>query len=259
MTGDLQPSGPVVLLAGPGDSTWIVANALHRALLLDAVLLEPSASRLGMIRRRAHRLGWVTVGGQLAFLPLAGVLRRRSAARIDQICRHYDLDRRPPSDVPVVAIPSVNDRVALQELLARQPSVVVVNGTRIIASHVLEAVEAPFINMHAGITPAYRGIHGGYRALAQGDADNFGVTVHLVDAGVDTGQIISQVRACPGPLDNFATYPYLQVAAGVPALVNAVDAARMGVIQVRQTNLPSQLWSHPTLAEYLHGWRRGIR
>jgi len=148
--------------------------------------------------------------------------------------------------------------VALHELLDRKPSVVVVNGTRIIGSHVLEAVDAPFINMHVGITPAYRGVHGGYWALAQGDPANFGVTVHLVDAGVDTGQVITQVRVRPGPLDNFATYPYLQVAVGVPALVEAVNAARTGAIQLREADLPSRLWSHPTLWDSLRLWRDGI-
>ena len=31
-------------------------------------------------------------------------------------------------------------------------------------------------------------MNGGYWALATGDVGNFGTTVHLVDAGVDTGE-----------------------------------------------------------------------
>ena len=56
----------------------------------------------------------------------------------------------------------------------------------------------PVLNYHAGITPKYRGMNGGYWALATGDAGNFGATVHLVDAGVDTGGVLHQVRGRPG-------------------------------------------------------------
>ncbi len=71
---------------------------------------------------------------------------------------------------------------------------VLVVGTRIISRKVLVAVAAPFINYHDGITPKYRGIHGGYWASAQSDLANFGVTVHLVDPGIDTGEVLYQAR-----------------------------------------------------------------
>ena len=51
----------------------------------------------------------------------------------------------------------------------------------------LEACGCPVVNYHSGINPAYRGINGGYFALANGEPEHFGVTLHLVDLGVDTG------------------------------------------------------------------------
>ena len=54
-------------------------------------------------------------------------------------------------------------------------------------SPLLEAVPAVFLNTLAGITPSYRGVHGAYWALVQRQPDACGVTVHLVDAGIDTG------------------------------------------------------------------------
>ena len=45
----------------------------------------------------------------------------------------------------------------------------VVNGTRILSRRMLESIDAVFLNMHVGITPKYRGVHGGYWALANGD------------------------------------------------------------------------------------------
>ncbi|HEX8349388.1 MAG TPA: formyl transferase, partial [Hymenobacter sp.] len=115
----------------------------------------------------------------------------------------------------------------------------------------------PFLNTHAGITPLYRGVHGGYWALANNDAAHCGVSVHLVDAGIDTGGIIAQALIRPEPEDNFSTYPLLQVIAGMPLLKEAVRAALAGTIQLRPApEGTSRLWSHPTLAEYKANRRR---
>ena len=102
---------------------------------------------------------------------------------------------------------------------------VLVVGTRIISRKVLSAVQAPFINYHDGITPKYRGIHGGYWASAQNDFANFGATVHLVDPGIDTGAVLYQVRPRPLGEDNYATFSYLQLAAALPLLERAAEDA----------------------------------
>ena len=111
-------------------------------------------------------------------------------------------------------------------------------------TRVVDRVDAPFVNVHAGITPLYRGVHGGYWALASGDRGNCGVTVHLVDEGVDTGGILGQARVDPGPHDDFSTYPLLQLAAGLPLLLEVLPAVAAG--QARTLPPPlgeSRLWT----------------
>ena len=75
-----------------------------------------------------------------------------------------------------------------------------------ISNTTLRSTDAPFINYHSGINPAYRGMFGGYFALANGEPEHFGATVHLVDEGVDTGEILYQSRLRTEPDDNFHTY-----------------------------------------------------
>jgi methionyl-tRNA formyltransferase len=156
-------------------------------------------------------------------------------------------------------VESVNSPEARDWLVRQRPRVAVINGTRIIAQRCLEATDAIFINTHCGITPQYRGAHGGYWALYANDAGNCGVTVHLVDAGVDTGGIIAQKRIAPGPGDNFATYPYLQLAAGLPLLIEAVRTTLRGALRPTAPSNEGGMWYHPTLWQYLAtGLRRRV-
>lgn len=252
-------SGRLVLLTAEGRSGRIAANFLGREFPALTVIVERPLSRSELLRRRLRRLGWPTVAGQIAFMAFQRVQERLSGRRIAEIERGAGLDDRPLAGVPVIHVASVNAAECVRQLVALDPAVVLVMGTRLIDEAVLGAVRAPFINYHAGITPKYRGVHGGYWALAEGDRENCGVTVHLIDPGIDTGGVLRQAPITPSTADNFSTYPVLQLAAGLPLLAQAARDAAGGKLQVRPVDLPSHLWSHPTLWGYLAtGWRRGV-
>jgi methionyl-tRNA formyltransferase len=189
------------------------------------------------------------------------LLKAGSRRRVGEIIQQFDLDASPIPATKLTRVRSVNSDDTIRFLQEIQPSVVVVSGTRIIAGRVLDSVAAVFINMHAGITPMYRGVHGGYWALVEKNIDACGVTVHEVDTGVDTGRILGQTRITPDGADNFATYGFLQLATGVPLLKRAVRDACEG--QLRPVAAPSgqsRLWTHPTLAEYIyHRMKSGVK
>lgn len=237
------------MLAAPGDST----NIVYHALRPDRVIIEKPVSSWQLFRRRIKKLGWKTAIGQVAFrLLIVPWLAFSSRRRIDSIVDQHQLSLAPIPETEIIHANSVNDDATIRALADVKPDVVLVNGTRIIAERVLKSSKATFLNTHAGITPLYRGVHGGYWALAGGDLENCGVTVHVVDPGIDTGSIVAQARIQPTPQDNFATYPYLQLAAAVPLLKKAVAAAADGSLEL-QSAPPgkSKLWTHPTIAEYL--------
>jgi methionyl-tRNA formyltransferase len=88
-----------------------------------------------------------------------------------------------------------------------------------------------------------------------------GVTVHEVDTGIDTGRILGQARITPNGKDNFATYGFLQLAAGLPLLKKAIRDACDGQLQpVDAPRGESRLWTHPTLAQYVyHRVKSGVK
>jgi folate-dependent phosphoribosylglycinamide formyltransferase PurN len=260
--GDLKTDGVVVMLAGPATSTNVTYNALSSSVGLAAVLMETRTNSRTLLRRRAARLGVGRVVGQLLFrAAVTPLLSQMSTARIREIQASFDLDVSPiPSDV-LREIPSVNSAETVSLLERLGPRVVVVKGTRLIRPAVLRAFpDTVFLNLHAGITPRYRGVHGGYWALAQNDPSHCGVTVHVVDAGLDTGRIIAQALIAPTMADNFVTYPWLQLGVGVPLLISAVRAASSGRLETfASVDGPSTAWSHPTALEYFRNRLRGVR
>jgi methionyl-tRNA formyltransferase len=250
----------IALLCADGDSTRAIYNALRAEFQVVKVIMEQPVPRTRMAKRRAKRLGVVKVLGQVLFIAcVVPVLRRSAASRIREIEEEFGLAKELPEDV--IRVDSINSEAARKALREIDPAVIVVSGTRIIGKETLESVDAPFINMHAGITPLYRGVHGAYWALTEDQPKHVGTTVHLVDKGIDTGNIIDQAHFAVTEKDNFATYPYLHTAHGIPVLLNAVHDALDGELKVRTepSGLDSKLRYHPSIWEYgYYRIRRGV-
>jgi folate-dependent phosphoribosylglycinamide formyltransferase PurN len=255
----------LILLAGKGESTSIVYHELQKNFSLQYVLLEDPIPRIQFLQKRIKRLGWFHVLGQVLFqLLMVPCLKFCSKKRSQEIKKKAQLNNSPIDSKQIIAVSSVNSEETKKHLKKLNPDLVIVNGTRIISTETLNCISAPFINMHAGITPQYRGVHGGYWALVQGEWENCGVTIHLVDKGIDTGAILKQDRIEPEGKDNFVTYPLLQLVAGLPLLKEAVNDClshkKPNPLIKEQKARTSQLWSHPTLWEYWSNrLKKGIR
>lgn len=239
------------MLVGDVDTSRIVYNAIKDDFQVVEVIQEKSESIGKFLGRRIKKLGLLAVGGQVAFFVINKLLKSTAKNRIEEIKQSFDLDTTDyPEDI-LRQVESANSQEVIERLKEINPDVVVVNGTRIISKKVLRSVNIPFINTHTGITPRYRGVHGGYWALVQRDAEHCGVTVHLVDPGIDTGDILYQQTIQPQTNDNFNTYPYLQYAHAIPLIKKAIRDILENKIQIKKNPLDSQLWYHPTIFEYL--------
>lgn len=263
-----MPAEPprILLLGDRSTATAAVVHALTAHLdgrATVTALLEESPSRIALARRRARRLGVVKATGQVAFVGLGlPWLRWRGRRRVLQIAQDHHLDLTPLRD-PVL-VRSVNDEGTMALLGEVSPAVVLVHGTRLISPAVLGMLSVPILNVHAGVTPRYRGVHGGYWALREGRADLAGSTVHLVDKGIDTGGILAQATFSAEGSDSIATYPFLHLACAMPLLLDQVDSVLAGTHPEGVPPLPgaehSQLRWHPTMLDYLVARRRtGVR
>jgi phosphoribosylglycinamide formyltransferase-1 len=117
------------------------------------------------------------------------------------------LDRAEAAGVPVFVERLVDhpdraawDRALTEAVAAHRPDLVVSAGfMKIVGPAFLARFEGRMINTHPALLPSFPGAHGVRDALSYG-AKITGVTVHLVDSGVDSGPVLAQapVPVLPG-------------------------------------------------------------
>ena len=254
-----EKHAPIVFVTEGGPHVWAIVNAVADRFGPVTVILESPESKRRLLRRRARRQGWIATAGQLATMVLIRLAKRFNASHAAGIAVQHGLVTEPGPDQAIVAVPSANAPECLDAIAALKPGVVFLAGCRMLTRETLTKMPCPVINYHAGISPKYRGMNGGYWALATGDADNFGTTVHFVDAGVDTGGVLKQMYGKPEKGDTIASYPLRQAAFSRGICVEAVEELLAGTAKTFEPALPSKQWYHPTIWFYLWtGLARGV-
>lgn len=246
----------IVLLAGNSESSLYLYNKLNKKFIIDYVLIEERVSTLKLIQSRIKKFGLLKVINQLLFQTvLVFLLKLFSKSRINEIQQQFGLENNEIPSKKLINVESVNCDDCLRVLKQIKPDLIIVNGTRIINKNILNNVKALFINTHVGITPEYRGVHGAYWALVNNDAQNCGVTVHKVDEGIDTGDLIAQSTIKITRKDNFVTYPYIQTGVGILLMEETINKIINNNLDCYiKVNSISNLYTHPTFTEYLYNY-----
>lgn len=112
----------------------------------------------------------------------------------------YAFERAAAAGVPTRAFPLADhaDRAARDEAMATLLDdelgvdlVVLAGYMAILTPGFVRRFAGRLVNVHPSLLPAFQGLHAMQQALDYG-VTVFGVTVHLVDEGVDTGPILRQ-------------------------------------------------------------------
>jgi len=90
---------------------------------------------------------------------------------------------------------SINDENIVKEIKALSPDLLVCYGSSLIKSSLLNDYAGRFLNAHIGLSPYYRGSGTNVWPLINGEPFMVGATFMYIDAGIDTGKIIHQIRA----------------------------------------------------------------
>lgn len=83
-----------------------------------------------------------------------------------------------------------NDARIIEIIDKINPDAVVVYGGSIIPNRILQKISIPILNIHGAILPGYRGLDSYWWLILDSKEYLQGYTIHYLDSGIDTGNII---------------------------------------------------------------------
>jgi phosphoribosylglycinamide formyltransferase 1 len=144
-----------------------------------------------------------------AGLPIAAVASNRAEARALERAREagipagvFELPQGSDRLKPVTAVLRERDQAMADWLDGHGVRLVVLAGyMQLLTPAFLERFPGRIVNVHPSLLPAFPGLRAIERAVEAGVPET-GVTVHLVDEGIDTGPVLRQE---PVPVEPRAT------------------------------------------------------
>ena len=88
----------------------------------------------------------------------------------------------------------INEDAHVNDIINLNPDIIVSYGCSIIKPPLIEAFKGRFLNLHLGLSPYYRGSGTNFWPFVNNEPEYVGVTFMHIDAGIDTGEIIHQIR-----------------------------------------------------------------
>jgi methionyl-tRNA formyltransferase len=147
-----------------------------------------------------------------------------------------------------IAVKEINGEECCNALRQLQVDLMILAGTPIVRAPVLSVPRIGTLNAHQGALPRFRGMNVIEWAIFEGAAPT--ITVHFVDPGVDTGDIVAEERVPLHPEDTLDAVRERASAQQVSLLVRTVNAAVHGSLPRRTQRAEEgrQYFSmHPTL------------
>lgn len=150
----------------------------------------------------------------------AGRGLRHSASAVKQLAAARGLEVFQPQ--------TLNDEAALGRLAAPRPEALVVAAYGLILPpRALEIAPQGAFNIHASLLPRWRGAAPIQRALMAGDRET-GITIMKMDAGLDTGPMLSSHRLAIAEDDDAQSLHDRLAALGAEAIVGALAEVAAG-------------------------------
>ncbi|MFI0402623.1 MAG: formyl transferase [Cyanobium sp.] len=233
------PVRAVVLCCDGLYQRTLVQRARSHFHLVGVVVQHPpqasAARRWDRLRRyRDPRAVLRQAWSRLALRPY----QRRGRELEDRLFRPEGSEPALPMDVPVHHTSAINGAETVEYLRDLAPELILVNGTQLLREPILSLrpqIRHGILNLHTGLSPYSRGANCNLYMVLEGHPELVGVTVHHIDPGIDSGDIIRSAQVPMEPDDNFETIDVRSFDVGINLLLEgARDLVEGRALRVRQ-------------------------
>ena len=155
---------------------------------------------------------------------------RRSAPAIDGLFGP-DVPLSLPDALLQLRTTNINAYAVVAQITELRPDIVLVNGTQLLREPILAllpTIRLGIANLHTGLSPYSRGGNCNLFMLLEGHPEWLGVTVHHIDRGIDSGDIIHTAQLDLHPDDNYETLDARGFHQGIELLLRAAHDLHAG-------------------------------
>lgn len=128
---------------------------------------------------------------------------------------------------------SVNDKKYINLIKQYNPDTILVMGSCLISSEIIDSSKN-VINMHTGLSPYYRGGLSNFWPFINNQTSLFGVTIHEMSRGIDSGNIIFTDNVIYKKGDTFSEINCKAIVNGTKLMIetiNLIDANKLKSIK----------------------------
>ena len=138
------------------------------------------------------------------------------------------------SNIPCKFVRDITAEKSLSYLRTIHPDIIIPLGIGIIRDNLLEIPEIGILNHHMGLLPKYKGMNVLEWSLFHNDP--IGVTIHFIDAGIDTGDILLQRNIPIETDDTIASLRAKSIPISVEGFAEVIEKLSEDAIQpIKQT------------------------
>jgi methionyl-tRNA formyltransferase len=202
---------------------------------LLGVILHKSQNAKGTLLSRASR--YKNPLDLIRYLKARRLIADRETqakASVDRLFHSNGRELEIPDDVPIIDVENVNNQGAVRFLAKLNPDLVCVNGTNLLRKPLLDLIprwRLGCINLHTGLSPYSRGGNCNLFMLIEGHPELVGLTIHHIDSGIDSGDIIITARPELEPNDSYEIIEAKTFYLGIELMLVAIRQLQEGRAQ----------------------------
>lgn len=122
-------------------------------------------------------------------------------------------------------------------------------GAPLLGQSVLDTVKGKIINLHTGLTQHYRGVDSTIWAVYNNDLTNVGVTLHYIDQGIDTGDVIAQETISYGNDETLDTVIEKAYELGIDLLIKILPQVLKDKMKPKTLKKQGKLYQNADMSE----------
>jgi len=215
------------------------------------------STRGARYRKRLRTDGLLRTLDFLGGVGVAAWLKPRWARRIDAALAGHAPDD-VTEGVPVVDGGIANSSDEVRAIQSLEPDLTYQAGPGIVRERVFTAAPRGMLHVHHGILPGIKGVASPEWAVIEREPAWLGVTLHLIDAGIDTGPLVAQGRPAVEAGDGWVDVRVKLSLLGARLIAEGLTALDGGLEAVPQPpELRTEYRTSPVLSEW-RAFRRNL-